>query len=137
MSAFGTQPAFQVVGGLGEIGGGAAGAPLGLGGGEGGGFLALGGGGGGGGEEGEAASVVGRGWEGGGGRDWVWGWDWAMVGGWRVVVTGRLWRRKGSSRGFESSRKNEAAFFRPPPVSSKTSSREISMRMPKLLWDFR
>jgi len=28
--------------------------------------------------------------------------------------------------------KNQAAFFRPPPVSSKTSSREISMRMPEV-----
>jgi len=36
-----------------------------------------------------------------------------------------------------SSRKNQAAFFRPPPVSSRTSSREISMRMPKFLLDFR
>src|SRR6516162_6393 len=37
----------------------------------------------------------------------------------------------------DSSRKNQEAFFRPPPVSSsRSSSREISMRMPKLACDF-
>ena len=36
-----------------------------------------------------------------------------------------------ASRPLES-RKKWAAFFRPPPVSSRISSREISIRMPKL-----
>ena len=33
--------------------------------------------------------------------------------------------------------KNSPAFFSPPPVSSRTSSREISIRMPKLSLAFR
>ena len=39
------------------------------------------------------------------------------------------WLRAGSA---PASRKNHAAFFKPPPVSSKTSSRETSILMPKL-----
>ena len=35
------------------------------------------------------------------------------------------------------SRKNHAAFFKPPPVSSNTSSREISILMPKFWLAFR
>src|SRR5712672_658420 len=53
-----------------------------------------------------------------------------------VARTSTLWRRKGSSE--FSSWKNQAAFFRPPPVSRRRpSSRESSMRMPKLFLDLR
>ena len=38
---------------------------------------------------------------------------------------------------IRASRKNHAAFFKPPPVSSRSSSRETSILMPKLWLAFR
>ena len=37
-----------------------------------------------------------------------------------VLITSTLCKIKGSSRVLESPRKNHAAFFSPPPVSSRT-----------------
>src|SRR5580704_3861909 len=79
------------------------------------------------------------------GRDWTarvararWSlWNWSIWEKSMVLRTSTLWRRKGSSRFFGSSRKNQEAFFRPPPVSRRISSREISMRRLKLFLDFR
>src|SRR6266704_2866923 len=48
-----------------------------------------------------------------------------------VLITSTLCKTNGSSACSESSRKNHAAFFRPPPVSSRISSRDTSIRMPK------
>ena len=43
----------------------------------------------------------------------------------------------GKTVGPSPSAKNHAAFFSPPPVSSRASSRETSIRIPKLRLAFR